>query len=87
MDRADKTGRAYRKGFLMIRHATIWAIWKERNDRMFNGVSKEVEEIVVVDAIKVLSWIWSLNRLKIRAFMFYEWCWNQRDVLSREGRR
>lgn len=70
-----------RKGLLMIWHATIWTIWLERNHRIFKGVNKDVDEIFY--AIKVLSWCWCLNRLKIGAFMFYEWCWNPKDCLSR----
>jgi hypothetical protein len=45
-----------------------------RNDRIFNDAICGVEE--VVEAVKVLSWRWSLSRLKAPACLFYEWCWN-----------
>lgn len=70
-----------KKGLLLIWHATIWSIWLERNDRIFKGVNKEVGELFEV--VKALSWCWCHNRLKIGAFMYYEWCWNPRDCLSR----
>lgn len=47
-------------------HAAIWIIWKARNDRIFNNITKEVEDLV--EEIKVL-----LRRMKIPACMFYEW--------------
>jgi len=47
----------------------------------FNDCVKEIDESV--DSIKVLSWYWSLNRLKVGTFMYHEWCWNPRDCLSR----
>ena len=70
-----------RNGLLLIWHATVWTIWLERNDRIFKGVNKEVGKIF--DAVKTLSWCWCLNRLKIGAFMFFEWYWNPRDCLAR----
>jgi hypothetical protein len=35
-----------------------------------------------VDEIKLVSWHWSLSRLKFASCLFYEWCWNPR--LSKE---
>lgn len=64
------------KVFLLIWCATIWLIWKERNARIFTNKEKEVEE--VVDEIKAVSWVWTLSRLKIASFLFYEWTWNPR---------
>jgi hypothetical protein len=70
-----------KKGFWLIWHARIWSIWMERNARIFNNQSKVVEEIV--DDIKVISWVWTLSRLKIASFLFYEWTWNPRERLNR----
>lgn len=77
----EVVSRRHRKGFLLIWHATIWSIWKERNDRIFNNKEKGVEEIV--DEIKAVSWVWMLSRLKIASFLFYEWTWNPRECLNR----
>lgn len=36
--------RGLRRGFSLIWNATIWTIWRVRNDRIFNGSVKGVEE-------------------------------------------
>lgn len=69
-----------RRGAWLIWHAVVWVVWKSRNERIFNNKIIGVEEMV--DQIKVLSWQWSLARLKIATCMFYEWCWNPRYCLG-----
>lgn len=69
--------------FRIIWHATIWAIWKARNDIIFKNGVLEVED--VVDDIKRLSWKWSLSRLKIQPCMYYEWLWDPRWCLGALG--
>lgn len=68
-------------GFRLIWHAAIWMLWKARNDKIFKDTVCEVPNLV--EGIKVLSWRWSLTRLKIPACLFYEWCWNPKDCLKR----
>jgi hypothetical protein len=63
-----------RKVFRLIWHSVIWTIWNARNNRIFNNVRKEPLE--VVEDIKVLSWRWSADRLKITPCLFYEWSWD-----------
>jgi hypothetical protein len=36
---------------------------------------------VIVDEVKVLSWKWSLARLKVPSCMYYEWSWDPGDCL------
>jgi hypothetical protein len=70
-----------RSGFLLIWHATIWTIWKARNKAIFaTGVFSPT---AIVEDIKVLSWKWSLARLKTAPCMFYEWTWDPGDCLLR----
>jgi hypothetical protein len=40
-------------GHRLIWHATIWSIWKARNDKIFKNGTIQVEDIV--EKIKVLS--------------------------------
>lgn len=54
-------------GFWLIWYASLWVIWTVRNEIVFNNGTLEVDD--VVERIKVLSWIWSLNRLKIGEFV------------------
>ncbi|AES95629.1 hypothetical protein MTR_5g027610 [Medicago truncatula] len=55
--------RKLRQGFWLIWHATLWVIWKVRNEIIFNNGTFDVEE--VVENIKVLSWSWSLHSLRL----------------------
>ncbi|PNY08327.1 ubiquinone biosynthesis monooxygenase COQ6 [Trifolium pratense] len=57
-----------RLGFLMIWHATLWCIWRARNNAIFANGSFTPKAIV--DDIKVLSWKWCLARTKISPCMF-----------------
>jgi hypothetical protein len=66
-----------RRGAWLIWHAVVW---RARNNWIFNNKIMGVEKLV--DQIKVLSWQWSLSRLKIATCLFYEWCWNPRFCLG-----
>jgi hypothetical protein len=70
-----------RKGFLLIWHATLWSIWKARNGAIFS--SGIFSPRAIVEDIKVLSWKWSLARVKMVPCMFYEWTWDPGDCLLR----
>jgi hypothetical protein len=48
---------------------------------IFNGILKDPLELV--EAIKVLSWKWSVDCLKINLCLFYEWCWDPGDCFKR----
>lgn len=69
------------KGLWLIWHTTMWTLWKARNDKIFKGISRVVDDIV--EEIKVLSWRWMLNRTNNPPCLFYEWCWNPRYCLAR----
>jgi hypothetical protein len=69
------------KGFVLIWHASLWAIWKARNGAIFANGSFTPSEIV--ENIKVLSWKWSMSRLKLTPCLFYEWTSDPKDCLLR----
>jgi len=65
----------------MIWHAVVWSLWRARNDRIFNNLTHDVEE--VVEEVKVLSWRWGLSRLHTTAYLYYEWQWDPKVCLLR----
>ena len=69
-----------RRGAWLIWHAVVWVLWRTRNNRIFNNKIIWVKEMV--EQIKVLSWQWSMSRLKIATYLFYEWCWNPHFCLG-----
>jgi len=71
---AVSSNKKLTRGLRLIWHATIWLIWKARNDKIFN--TKDMEVSKLVEDIKVLSWRWPLTRVKSNACLFYEWCWD-----------
>jgi len=66
--------KTIKKGRGLIWLATLWVLWKVRNDKIFNGVIFEVDDIV--EEVKVLSWRWLLSRTNTPVCLFYEWCWD-----------
>jgi hypothetical protein len=79
--RGAAKNKKIRKGFLLIWHATLWTIWKARNGCIFSNGAFNPRALV--DDIKVLSWRWSLARLKVLPCLFYEWSWDPGDCMSR----
>jgi hypothetical protein len=70
-----------RKGFRLVWHSVIWVLWKARNDVIFNNKVEDYLEIV--EKVKILSWKWSGDRLKITPCLFYEWLWDPGDCFLR----
>jgi len=70
-----------KKGLKIIWHTAIWVMWKARNNVIFNNYDLSVDHMV--EEIKVVSWRWTLSRLKIPSCLFYKWCWNPRYCLGR----
>ncbi|RHN46575.1 hypothetical protein MtrunA17_Chr7g0243691 [Medicago truncatula] len=70
-----------RKGWRLIWQAAIWIIWKARNDRVFTGGGKGVDDLV--EEIQLLSWRWLLSRTDFPACLLYEWQWYLEECLRR----
>jgi hypothetical protein len=75
--------KSLRHGFMLIWHAAIWSIWKARNNAIF--ANKVVDPLDLVEEIKVVSWKWSLARLKLKPCLFYEWVWDPGECLLRKA--
>jgi hypothetical protein len=70
-----------RKGFSVVWLAYIWAIWKARNDRVFNNVVFDAS--VVMDHLRRLSWNWFMNSTANTPCLLYEWEWEPGDCMMR----
>jgi hypothetical protein len=77
----EATSKKLRHGHWTVWNVMIWMIWKVRNGIIFNNVVVDVVELV--ESIKLLSWCWSMNRLKIASCLYYKWCWNPHNCLAR----
>jgi hypothetical protein len=75
------SNRKRRKGFSVIWLAFVWAVWKARNDRVFNNVV--VDAPVIFDLVQRLSWNWFVNNTPKAPFLLYEWVWNPGDCMMR----
>jgi hypothetical protein len=75
------SNRKRRKGLAVIWLAFMWAVWKVRNDRIFNNITVDI--VVVVDLIQRLSWQWFLNSSAGCSSLLYEWVWNPGDCMLR----
>jgi len=51
--------------------ATVWEIWKERNNRIFKA--KECSIIQVVDKIKSLSYMWLKTKFASLPLNYHGW--------------
>jgi hypothetical protein len=70
-----------RKGLAVIWLAFVWAVWKVRNDFVFNNVVVDIED--VLELIQRLSWRWFLIKKTWGSCLLYEWIWNPGDCMLR----
>jgi hypothetical protein len=75
------TDKRSRKALILIWNATMWVLWKSRNDRVFNNKTTTKEEMV--DQIKLLSWKWFINGMARGPCLLYEWNWSPIDCFHR----
>lgn len=55
----------------VIWHATAWVIWKERNNRIFSNIIREVVQLS--ESVKLLSYSWLKANLPFIAFSYTDW--------------
>jgi len=60
--------------------ATMWEIWKERNNMIFNA--KECSILQVVDKIKALFFMWLKAKFVSLPFNFHGWWLNPLAILG-----
>lgn len=63
----EERNNKIRKGWRLIQHNSLWAIWKSINVIIFNCSTR-----------RLMRW-W--GRLNIPSYYFYEWCWNPKVCL------
>jgi len=64
----------------VIWHATVWEIWKERNNRLFKGTASPI--IQVVDRIKSISYMWLKAKHTTLPFNLHGWWLSPFTILS-----
>jgi hypothetical protein len=70
-----------RKGLAVIWLAFVWAVWKVRNDFVFNNVVVEVGEVLKL--IQRFFWRWFLINKTWGSCLLYEWIWNPGECMLR----
>jgi len=56
----------------VIWYATMWEIWKERNNRVFNNKKCSIQ--LVVDKIKSLNFMWLKGKYTNLPLNYHGWC-------------
>jgi hypothetical protein len=74
-------GKKCKKVKQLIWLATMWSIWRSRNNILFRG--DVVNIITLVDQIKYISWFWLIGRVTHNAnFSYAAWCINPLHCLQ-----
>jgi hypothetical protein len=73
-------GEKSRKGILLVWHATIWLLWRTRNEKKFQDKGNNVIELM--DRIKRTFWEWLLAKKANAPRLFYEWHVNPLDCIG-----
>jgi hypothetical protein len=63
-----------RSSYLYLRliwFASVWVIWKERNNRVFNNVALGVE--VLLEKVKLNSFLWLKSKQVVFPYSYHEW--------------
>jgi hypothetical protein len=68
---SGRSAKKRRSILQVIWFATVWEIWKERNNRLFND--KECSVIQVVDKIKSLAFRWLKVKYVTLPFNYHGW--------------
>ena len=63
--------KRWRSNLQVIWFATVWKIWKERNNKLFKG--KECSITHVVDKIKSLAFMWLKAKFASFPFNYHDW--------------
>ncbi|CAJ2632776.1 unnamed protein product [Trifolium pratense] len=69
------------KGLLAVWHVVVWAIWKARNDLIFNAQVPVMED--VLSRITYTSWKWLVDKKMGSGCSLYEWMTYPMDCIRR----
>ncbi|KAJ0686168.1 hypothetical protein HanLR1_Chr11g0411581 [Helianthus annuus] len=65
----DKTRKKIFQGIIIV---TLWCIWMNRNDRLFNRKNINARDIVA--DVKLKSFFWLKQRSRMKSIIWLEWC-------------
>ncbi|PUZ56628.1 hypothetical protein GQ55_5G341000 [Panicum hallii var. hallii] len=52
-----RLAKSMRRGFDILIMLTVWKIWRERNNRVFNGVALQAEDVILEVSAEGRCWI------------------------------
>ncbi|KAF1871614.1 hypothetical protein Lal_00020408 [Lupinus albus] len=75
-----KPMRKNRHVWSIILLAMVWALWRSRNDSIFNNV--RLSSLQILDAARVNVWLWIINILGMNYFAYSDWISKPFDCLN-----
>jgi len=60
--------------FKIIWFTSVWVLWKERNDRVFN--SKTSTSFTLIEKVKLTSFLWLKSKQATFSYNYHDW-WKQ----------
>ncbi|KAE9585291.1 hypothetical protein Lalb_Chr25g0287421 [Lupinus albus] len=69
-----------RQTWSIIWYATIWALWRVRNNTIFNNVRRSISHIL--DVAMVNDWLWIKNFLGMTYIAYSDWILNHLQCMN-----
>jgi hypothetical protein len=70
-------GKRGKKALAIIWCSFLWAVWKCRNEMVFNNKVADIVE--TIELVKFQEWKWFIGRVAKSPYLLYEWNWSPLD--------
>ncbi|KAJ0495910.1 putative reverse transcriptase zinc-binding domain-containing protein [Helianthus annuus] len=68
----NRGSKRWEKVVSMVTQATIWVIWRSRNDAVFNDKRSNVNRMK--EEVKMYGYMWLKSRVKLKCLSWDNWC-------------